>query len=197
MYIAFLMKKTLGELSLLKDPRHDNRLQLERIVFLAAEALRAGASSLDLGLQTQFQPNECRFETITSVLFQCEENGWLRSPLPSSDESNFTVTSDGMRWISILLEGEVRFGSDERYSLTAQDREEIERVVRRWVGRPPWEFQPEILDVAGRAYIAPRVVPHYDLSDRALRPFLEGYSSRASLNYHTRIPGFSAAEGDI
>jgi hypothetical protein len=185
LYVLHRMQATLAERHLTGNPWFDHRQQFEEIAFLAAEALRTGAPALDLGLQTVFKPiGSCRLETIQTVVGHCVENGWLKKPSPASAQFNYDITAKGMRWVQRLLDAEKATGGGwgtERILLLGQAaRMIVDQEVRRWSGRPPTELQREIRSAAGRAFTEPVVVPHYDLSDLALQPFLEGVALRVT-----------------
>ncbi len=179
LYVSYRMREALVEKGQAGDPHFDNRHQFEGIVFLAGEALRVGKPSVDLGLQTVFRAQGLnRLETVRTVLDQCEENNWLKKPPPASNEYNYSLTAMGRNLVQRL------FGRDGPtnlldFFLGEETWDRVDRAIFLWTGRPPWELQRELLEIAGRAYAEPTVVPHYDLSDAALRPYLEGYSSRS------------------
>jgi len=185
LYVLHRMQEALAELQLTADPLFDHRQQFEEITFLAGEALRTGHLALDLGLQTIFKAiGSCRLATIRTVIEHCVENRWLTRPMPNSTRFNYSITAEGLLWVQrLLIDDTTAFAGWGRENILLVDqaaRRTVDQVVQRWSGRPPTELQREIRYLAGQAFTEPVVVPHYDLSELALQPYLDGVAKRVT-----------------
>jgi len=183
--VCYVLHRLKEELSVRKkqdDPNADHRLVFQQILFLCGDSLRKGDPSLDLGLQTTFRgpTAERAFQpfvqltTVQTVIRQCEENDWLRLPGPKSHPTNYTLTDLGKRMARGVL-----YGKDSvEKPFVPKQLVTVDAVVNQWAGSPLWELMPALRKVAAEAYVAGTVVPHYDLSDKALLHYLEGVASR-------------------
>jgi hypothetical protein len=181
-YILFRFKEELGKRGLIGNFAADHRLQFEDLVFLVGEDLRTGFPRFEFGLQTIFHARlRAQLITVKTVLEQCIEQGWIYLPATGSSNCNYRLSDAGERWIGEVIRADgiqIDVGGRDLKFLDNACRLRIDKVILRWLGSKGLKLQFEIKKVAGRASIEPRVVPHYDLSDPAFRPFFDGVAAR-------------------
>ena len=163
-------------------PQFDHAAIFEKVLLLAGDELRRSDPPVDLGLQTEFRAPRAGgdtrpvvLRTITTVLAQCVEEGWLEPPKPGR-RLNYSLTAEGRELANALLEGK----AGEEQGLDELHRRALRRVVARWLGepKPSVALRHEMRRLAGRAWAEPVAVPHYDLGDPRLQPYLEGVARR-------------------
>jgi hypothetical protein len=181
-YILFKIKGELDKRGLIGDFTADHRLQFEDLMFLVGEDLRTGLPRFELGLQTIFHAYmRAQLTTVKTVVEQCVEQGWICEPPADSLDCNYQLSNTGEMWVMEILRNDgarVYVGAGELKFLDTDCRSRIDNVILRWLGYSGLRLQFEIKKVAARASMEPRIVPHYDLSDPAFRPFFDGVAAQ-------------------
>ncbi len=117
-------------------------------------------------------------QTIENLLHQCEELAWIERPQSTKYKThNYILTSKGEAIIAPLLKGEgwyIHYGSEKVLIFKKPTLNIIDDIVKYWIGKPPEDLQRKFPDILRKAQRSEVPVPHYDLSDSGLRPFLEG-----------------------
>ena len=181
-YVLYRFGEEIAAQGLRGDLQRNHRIVYQNVLFLCGDALRTATPPCDLGLQTSFQtptPERpfqplARMTTVQTVLKQCVNYKWFVLPGPRAHPANFQLTPDG-KTVAISL----RRGSANEFLLKPSHLQIIDELLARWVGAPAWDFAPALRKVVANAYLANTIVPHYDLSDESLAPFLEGVARRA------------------
>lgn len=165
--------------------RANHPMVFETLFLLVGDELRRAEPPRDLGLQTVFRAplpgrKYVSLQTVRTILRQCIEEGWMFAPGLRRDRTNYRLSDSGKLLArDVMSEPEEELGPQE---LSPEHISLLRRVVRQWTGSSGamMDLRREILELAGRVWVEKTRVPHYDLSDPDLRPYLEGVELRAA-----------------